>query len=159
LRTCGVTPRNTSSPEYVVHWILAFYVQWQRWPRGRDFTRPCGYSVVSNVFRDCNNSVAAAVQLAQDTLETLTVESIVLTAYLANHFTTVTPQSLRSTSTIIAPGTSTGRSTGGSRGTERTDKAPRVRTLTGAASTGPQTPVERAVLHAREATPRQGYSA
>jgi hypothetical protein len=91
LRTCGVTPRDTRDPAYVAHWVLAFYAREQRWPRRRDFKRPCSHWVVKRVFRDADNAVAAAVQLAQDTLRRLTREGVTLTHYLAHHFLTVPP--------------------------------------------------------------------
>jgi hypothetical protein len=102
LRTSGITPRDPRSPDYVANWILAFYAQEQRWPQRRDFKRPCSHWVVKRVFRDADNAVAAAVQLAQDQRKRLTVEGIGLAEYLADHFVTVSPQPLPSTRMVPA---------------------------------------------------------
>jgi hypothetical protein len=92
LRACGVTPRDTRDPAYVAHWVLAFYARPRRWPRRRDFTRPCSHWVVKHAFRDAANAVAAAVRLARGTLRGLTREGVTLTDYLARHFLTAPPQ-------------------------------------------------------------------
>lgn len=112
LRACGITPRDTRDPAYVAYWVLAFYAQETRWPRRRDFKRPCSHWVVKHVFRHADNAVAAAVQLARDTLTTLTREGVTLTEYLAHHFLTVSPQPLPSTRSVPASAVLYGLPTG-----------------------------------------------
>jgi hypothetical protein len=112
LRDCGITPRHTSSPTYVAHWILAFYAEQGRWPMWRDFKRPCSHWVVKRVFQDAENAVAAAVQLAKDTLKTLEAQGVVLTEYLKSHFITVQPQRLPSTASVLSSARFFGTPTG-----------------------------------------------
>jgi hypothetical protein len=112
LRACGITPREPRSLAYVAHWILAFHAQYQRWPKRRDFQRPCSHWLVKQVFHEADNAVAAAVQHAKDLLKTLQAHGGVLAEYLASHSITVSPHSLPSMAPVPASALIYGAPTG-----------------------------------------------
>jgi hypothetical protein len=94
LTACGIVVRDYRSAEQIVDYTLDFYHRPGRWPKARDFRRPCSHFVVGKVFRGAENAMAEAGQRGQRKLAELTANRIPLAEYLAERFITSRPQPL-----------------------------------------------------------------
>jgi hypothetical protein len=95
LTACGIRVRDYCSPEQIVDYALDFYHREGRWPKARDYKKPCSHWVVCQVFRGAENAVAEVDRRAQRTLAALMADGMSPAEYLAEQFISAPPRPRR----------------------------------------------------------------